>query len=145
MILLSLFLACDSLLWPPLEEGSYELELVALVSDTCGYSDDDVGVGQQMDVELRWDNEVIIMESEAGEGQYLWTGEGFEAIGYSEVAVDDTCVLVVDATYTGQTFDRQSFGLIEAMSLSVTGDCSNWDTSMMPCETEVAWEGHLTE
>lgn len=145
MMLFTLLYACQSLLWPPLKEGTYQLELVALVEDSCGYTEEDMGVGLQQTVDLRWDNEILIMSGEENEGQYLWTGEGFEAIGYSEVAVDDTCVLIVEATYFGQTFDRASFGILEDMDLSVTGDCSAWDTTMMPCATEVAWEGHMVE
>lgn len=145
MMLFTLLYACQSLLWPPLKEGTYDLELVALVDDSCGYTEEDLGVGLQQTVDLSWDNEILTMSGDGNQGQYLWTGDGFEALGYSEVAVDDTCVLIIDATYDGQTFDRESFGLLEDMSLSVTGDCMDWDVSMMPCTDTLAWEGHLQQ
>ncbi|MCB9795757.1 MAG: hypothetical protein H6741_23935 [Alphaproteobacteria bacterium] len=137
-------LACDpsTLLWPPIKEGLYEVELMAIVNDTCGYTPEDVGVGRTEELELTWHNEVLVMSDGESEGQYLWTGETFEALGYGETAVDDTCTLVVESFLTGEPLDRERFGLIDDMAVSATGDCSAWDTSMLPCDAQLAWEGN---
>ncbi|MCB9744738.1 MAG: hypothetical protein H6740_19240 [Alphaproteobacteria bacterium] len=138
---------CDPtmLLWPPVKEGLYLVELVALVDDTCGYTEEDVGIGRSEELELIWHNETLVMTDGESAGEYLWTGETFEALGYGENQIDDTCTLIVESLLVGEALDRERFGLIDNMRVSVTGDCSAWDTSALPCDAQLAWEGNLIE
>lgn len=125
----------------PLREGVYSLELVALVEDSCGYTEEDVGVGAVDVVDLAWDGNVLLLTNASGTGSYLWDGNQLSAEAYEEIAVDEVCFLSVDSTWTGEVLDRERFGIINDMVLDWFGDCSAWDVSDFPCLTAVAWEG----
>ncbi|MCB9763481.1 MAG: hypothetical protein H6739_27185 [Alphaproteobacteria bacterium] len=142
--LLSLSLmACDpsSLIWPPLKEGPYVVELMAMTINECEFAEESVGIGALDAVELRWDNELVIFSNEVGEGTYLWNGETFEALGYQESALDDTCVFTGESFLVGEPFNRETFGLFDNMRVTWEGSCENWYIPANPCTVEFAWEG----
>lgn len=127
----------------PLVEGDYLLEVVALVEDSCGYTEEDVGVGSTAQAALSWDGNILELDFGTTTWSFLWQYEVLSAESYQEVAIDDTCVLLVDSAWTGEVLARDRFGVIEDMVLDWGGDCSAWDVSNMPCLTSTAIEGDL--
>lgn len=133
---------------PPLHEGTYDVELEEITSETCGLSDEDYGVGEAELINIEWDGEQLIFSGSGdAQGVYVWDGaNGFSAESDEVAEVEGTnCAVRAERELQGTILSEFSFTIESDAYFSTEGDCSNVDTTGMPCSAVGLFRGELVE
>lgn len=137
-----LLLACAL----PLTEGTYQFA-VASQENSCGWSDDDWGVGTAWEMDLSWPNsDTLWFEQDGGVIEYLYDGnDAFSGEGSVDQEIAAPCFLHFDILDEGIITKPTAFQVHEFVSVGVQGDCSSWDTSKLPCDAQLLLKGVLQD